>query len=162
MKGQQVKLCCSSSAHRVDNNFSFLSLSLFSQWLSAGLHDRHHNGIHAAVPQTGAHPNTLPRCCYLIFIFFTPVLCPAPLSTLFFFICSVPSNPSPTLLAFLQLPLSWVSRLCFLLVHICFGIVMLGLGATAPPSGAPEQFIWILVISVTTEFIWLRKVIMQF
>lgn len=35
---------------------------LFSfQRLSAGVHDRHDDGVHAAVPQTGAHPKTLPR-----------------------------------------------------------------------------------------------------
>lgn len=33
------------------------------QWLSAGVHDRHHNRIHAALPQTGTHPKTLPRYC---------------------------------------------------------------------------------------------------
>ena len=39
-----------------------VSLRLLSfQWHGAGVHDRHCNRVHAALPQTGAHAKTLPR-----------------------------------------------------------------------------------------------------
>lgn len=38
-------------------NLCLLSL----QWFSAGVHDRHHNRVHAALPQAGAYSKTLPR-----------------------------------------------------------------------------------------------------
>lgn len=45
--------------HTVMAVIQHVCLSL--QWLGAGLHDRHHNRIHAAFSQTGTHPKTLPR-----------------------------------------------------------------------------------------------------
>lgn len=48
------------------------------QWLSAGVHDRHHDRVHAALSQTGAHPKTLPRYhAYAPSLFLSPISCPS-------------------------------------------------------------------------------------
>lgn len=67
------------------------------QRLGAGVHDRHHNRVDAALPQTGAHSKTLPRyphftlnsCVLLFLLLFHLIL--APLNILLQDVMYIPS-----------------------------------------------------------------------
>lgn len=110
-----------------------VKVCLFSlQRLSAGVHDWHHNRIHAALPQTGAHPKTLPR--YYPFAprsslsFLPSLLLSLCVMLLHKFLVEITCIPSDVSLR--------CTCLCFPLVHICFSHTpVISHKARAPPSG---------------------------
>lgn len=67
---------CSSS--HLTQHVTLVEMRVLSlQRLGAGVHDRHHNRVDAALPQTGAHSKTLPRYPHFtlnscVLLFFTP------------------------------------------------------------------------------------------